>query len=71
MFTLVDAQLGGRQILVFGHAAGGSPILPPALLMRSTHSLGTLLEPCMTMRKAGQHLLDRFDAVEVQPLLAA
>ena len=27
--------------------------LPPASLMRSTHSLGTLLEPCMTSGKPG------------------
>ena len=26
-------------------------ILPPAALMRSTHSLGTLLDPCMTIGK--------------------
>ena len=47
---LADAHLGRRQILFFG-----TPlvlfILPPALLMRSTHSFGTLLDPCITRGK--------------------
>ena len=30
-------------------------MLPPALLMRSTHSFGTLLDPCITSGKPGSN----------------
>ena len=50
MFTLQTPSLAAGR-----YWSSSTPlvhfILPPALLMRSTHSFGTLLEPCMTMGK--------------------
>ncbi len=69
MFTLVTPSLAaGRYWSSCTPLA--SPSLPPALLMRSTHSLRHAARAVHHQRKARQQLLNLGDAVEVQALLA-
>ena len=66
---LGDAELGGRQILFFRHAAGRSQF-SAGLVDTFDPVHGHAARTVHDQRKAGQDFLDGLDAVEVQPLLA-